>query len=360
MRRALAVIIACISVLVGGLPAVAGVRHTGLGIRLLDAPASLVRDPRARSYVIDHLPPGAHIRRHVEVLNDTGAPAHVLLYADGATVAGGEFLPGPGQTENELTRWTTIRPSSMDLAQGQRAVATVDVVVPRDATKGERYGVIYAELPGGKTASGFSIASRTGVRMYVDVGFGAAPPSNFTINTLTASRTPDGSPEVQAQVHNTGGRALDMTGQLLLRNGPGGLSAGPFPVELGTTLGIGQTEPVTAILDKALPAGPWLARIELRSDLLRRAAEGTITFPTANGTSAAPVKAKAVPLTKNRHLLIPIAIGLILGVAIGLILFLLWRRRRRDEDEENRNPGVGSSPAVPPQRSGVERLRARQ
>lgn len=335
----------------------AGAQHTGLGIRLLDAPANLAKDPRAHSYVIDHLAPGAHIRRHVEVLNDTGAFAHVQLYVDAASVIHGEFVPAAGRTPSELTQWTTVRPSVMDLQQGQRQIATVDLIVPRDATKGERYGVVYAELPGGKTSSGFSVASRTGVRMYIDVGFGAAPPSDFTINTLTASRTPNGQPEVQAQVHNTGGRALDMSGQLWLRNGPGGLSAGPFPVQVGTTLGIGQSEPVAAVLDKALPAGPWRARIELRSDLVRHAAEGTITFPTADGTSAAPVKATAVPLTKNRRVLVPIAIGLILGLVVGLILFLIWRRRRRDDEEETN--GGDMPPVVPAQRE-KQRSRVRQ
>ena len=46
---------------------------------------------------------------------------------------------------------------------------------------------------------------------------------------------------VLATVHNTGGRALDMNGTLQLPAGPGGLSAGPFPANLGVTLAIGDT-----------------------------------------------------------------------------------------------------------------------
>jgi hypothetical protein len=82
---------------------------------------------------------------------------------------------------------------------------------------------------------------------------------------------------VLATVHNTGGRALDMSGTLQLLAGPGGLSAGPFPVTLGTTLAIDDTEPVTIALDKRLPAGPWDARITLRSGLIERSARATIT-----------------------------------------------------------------------------------
>jgi hypothetical protein len=138
---------------------------------------------------------------------------------------------------------------------------------------------------------------------------------------------------VTAQVHNTGGRALDMTGSLKLSAGPGGLSAGPFPARLGTTLAPGQTEPVTVLLDKSVPNGPWTARIDLQSGLLKRAAEGTILFPTAAGTTSAPVKAKNVSLAKNRNFLVPLAILLLFGIAIG-IFFLFWKRRKRDEDEE--------------------------
>ena len=57
---------------------------------------------------------------------------------------------------------------------------------------------------------------------------GGAPLSDFTIDSLTAERAPDGRPMILAMVHNTGQRALDMDGTLQLLDGPGGLSAGPF------------------------------------------------------------------------------------------------------------------------------------
>jgi hypothetical protein len=141
---------------------------------------------------------------------------------------------------------------------------------------------------------------------------------------------------VTAQVHNTGARALDMRGSLALRDGPDGLSAGPYPATLGTTLAPGQTEPVTIVLGKSITGGPWTARLTLTSGLLQRRAEGKITFPEAAGTSTPPVKAKNVPLAKNRKVLIPIASGLI-GIVLAL-LFFLWlfaklRSKRREKDE---------------------------
>lgn len=332
--------------------------HVGIGIRLLDAPSNLVRDPRAHSYVIDALRPGATITRHVEVSNDTGHAARILLYPDSATISGGRFVATEGHGRNELTSWTTVTPSSLDLPQGGSVTATVVVHVPTEVTNGERYAVILADLPPTSSAPGVHVESRVGIRMYVDVTHSGTPVSNFTIDTLTASRAPDGRPVVEAQVHNIGQRALDMTGALALADGPGGLSAGPFPAVLGTTLAPGQSEPVTVVLDRALPAGPWHARIDLRSGLLRRAAEGVITFPSAPGTSAAPVKAEPVPLTRNRHVLVPVAIGLILLLLALFVLYLLWRRRRDDDDEDS-GGSPAPAPAVPAQR-GRPRERVRQ
>ena len=53
------------------------------------------------------------------------------------------------------------------------------------------------------------------------------PPAtaDFAIGAVTASRGQGGNPQLSAQVANTGGRALDITGELRLT---GGLSAGPF------------------------------------------------------------------------------------------------------------------------------------
>ncbi len=203
--------------------------------------------------------------------------------------------------------------------------------MPKDASPGERYGVILAEFRAAP-AQGIRGASRVGIRTYLSVGPGGEPASNFTVDSLTAGRDAAGVPVVTASVHNTGGRALDMRGTLTLAHGPGGLSAGPFVVKLGSTLAPGDTEPVSVALDKALPAGPWEARIDLQSGLLQRAATATITFPDTAGTSAPPVQAKAVPLVKNFPVVATLAGALLLLLLV--LLLLLWRfgalaRRRK-------------------------------
>jgi hypothetical protein len=308
----------------------------GLGIGLAEIPTARAKDPRAQSYIVDFVHPGTTFSRKIQVCNGTSAPQHVDLYADAASIEGGGFVLAAGHGENELSRWITVSPTSLELPSQKRVVIEATIAVPLDAPAGEGYAAVVAELPASPGTANVKLVSRVGVRVYLDVGTGGEPRSDFTIDTLTATRDSAGAPVVKASVHNIGHRAIDLRGQLKLSDGPGGLSAGPFPAKLGTTLAPGQTEPLTVPLDKALPAGPWHARIDVFSGLLHHAAEGTITFPLGAGTSSPPVKAKNISLAKNRNFLVPLAILLLLGIAIG-IFFLFWKRRKRkDEDEEQR------------------------
>src|SRR4051812_4200008 len=246
-----------------------GVCNPGLGIGLADVPSS-VRDPRAHNYVIDHVKPGARFTRRFRVCNGTASPITVKLYAGAANIVDGAFTIVEGRAGNELSSWITVAPAAITVPSGEQRIATASFAVPPTASGGERYAVLLAELPARRGANGLAVASRVGVRVYLDVGGARAPTSDFTVDSLQASRLADGTPQVTAQVHNTGARALDMTGVLTLRDGPGGLSGGPFPAQLGTTLAPGDTEPVTVVLDKAITGGPWTARLLLRSGLLER------------------------------------------------------------------------------------------
>lgn len=311
----------------------------GIGLRLVDAPADAADDPRARLYVVDHLAPGTVIDRRIEVSNTTDSTTHVILYAAAATIDHGSFLGSAGHTPNDLSTWTSVTPNVSDIPAGGRMTATVTINVPSDAAPGEQYGVVWAEARSGPADGGGVIqVNRVGIRVYLSVGPGGAPAADFTIDSLTAERAPDGRLMVLASVHNTGGRALDMSGTLQLLDGPGGLSAGPFPASLGTTLAIGDTEPVTIALDPRLPAGPWDARITLRSGLLERSAQAIITFPAAG---AAP----AVTTSTGPGWLYPAVAGLIVLLLLGVATLLVVIRRLR-----RRPPAVSRSPSGRAQR----------
>jgi hypothetical protein len=293
----------------------------GIGLRLLEAPAGGSVDPRALNYIVDHRSPGTVINRRIEVSNSTDSTANIALYSSAATIDKGTFLGADGHTANELSSWTSVVPGAAVVPAGGTIVATVTVALPADAAPGEQYGVVWAEVraePG--AGGGVTQVSRVGIRLYVSVGPGGAPAANFSIDSLRAERNPSGDPMVVASVHNTGGRALDMNGSLELKGGPGGLSAGPFPASLGTTLAIGATEPVTIALDKALPAGPWDARITLKSGLVEQSAGATITFP-ANGSAAAVA-------TQSKKSGLPKALALLGAGVVVAVAFIASRRRR--------------------------------
>ena len=260
-----------------------------VGIRLTEVSAELANDPRARLYVVDRVAPGETISRTVEIANNGGGSKIVACYVSAANISDGAFLGADGATANELTSWISLSKSSLSLSPQAKSKVAVTITVPADAVAGERYGVIWAEVRSGVSDSGIVVVNRVGIRIYLSVGPGGAPASSFKIRTLTGTRAANGTPVIEALVENTGARALDISGQLTLTNGPGGLNAGPFAATLGTTLGLGQSDTVSVSLDKQIPAGPWDATLTLKSGLTEVTGSATITFPDVGRGASVPI-----------------------------------------------------------------------
>jgi hypothetical protein len=307
-----------------------------IGIRLIDVSAASRDNPLARSYIVDRVAPGTSIRRRVEIINTTRSTKDVAVFPAAASLRRGRFAFAPGHTRNELSGWTSISRAVARLTPGAKAFETVTIKVPRNASAGERYAVIWAAVSApAPAAGGVTLVNRVGVRMYVSIGPGGAPPSNFVIESLTAKRSATGQPLVVAKVRNSGRRTLDISGNLTLSKGPGGLSAGPFRVKLGATLAPGNSEPATVRLDKRLPRGPWRAQMRLRSGSIHRVAVATIRFPH-RAAAAKPPKAKIVPGGSRQLILVVVDLLALLAVAASALL--LSRRLRRG--------GRGSGPAA--------------
>ncbi len=317
-------------------------RLTGLGVRLVDIPTATADDPRTRTYITDHLQPGTVIERRVQVLNDGADAVEVSMYAAAADIDDGDFVGAAGGTQNALSRWTSTSAESLTLEPGEQQLVNVTIKVPPKAPSGEAYAVVWAETTTPPAEDGgVTQVSRVGIRIYLSVGPGGVPASDFRIESMTAARDASGAPEVQASVRNTGGRALDLSGQLMLTKGPGGLSAGPFEITLGTTLGVDQTEPIAVSLNENLPDGPWLATITAKSGLVEQTAEARLTFPTDPGV-AAPVTAEQPAGVPWLPIGLAVAAGLLL--LAGVIWWFLLRRRRRQQQPA----------APPPQRVPVD------
>jgi hypothetical protein len=293
---------------------------SGIGIRLVGVPADAGKGPLANSYIVDLLAPGTSIRRRIEISNSTSTTMDVAVYPAAADLRRGTFGFASGHSRNELSGWTSVSRGVLRLPPGARALETVTIDVPKGATHGGHYAVIWAEVSAAAPAGGgVTLVNRVGVRMYLSVGPGGAPPANFAIASLAAERAPTGEPLVVAKIRNSGRRTLDISGTLTLAKGPGGLRAGPFPVTPATALAPGDSERVTVLLDKRLPRGPWRAHMTLRSGPIQRAAVATITFPRH--------VAVAKPAGPSRHLIVGALIFLV-SLAVAAFAILLSRTRR--------------------------------
>ncbi|MDG4780224.1 hypothetical protein O7614_11295 [Micromonospora sp. WMMD961] len=265
--------------------------EAAISIRMLDIPASRVQDPRAQVYIVDHLNPGTTINRRVEVRNTSGEPQKIEFYSGAASVEHNSFTVPEGRTGNELSGWIRLTTATMELDPGERRPVAVEIAVPKKASKGERYAAIWAQVTSPKERTGnVTQIHRVGIRVYLDVGPGGEPPTDFRIDGLAAEPATGEFPVVTAQVTNTGQRALDMTGTLSLSKAA--VRAGPFKVTNGVTILPGQSGQVRIEVNQALPAGTWDVEAKLASGIVERTATGKISLPVAApmtvATSAGP------------------------------------------------------------------------
>jgi hypothetical protein len=296
-----------------------------IGIRLVEASADRRDDPRAQVYIVDHLKPGSRMTRRIEVSNTSDSPHRVTISVGAAEIKNHEFMPAPDPNANELSSWITVDEPVIVAPPHSTTTVRATVDVPPSAPRGERYGAIWATVDAadaGKAALLVQRVNQVGIRVYLDIGRGGEPPSDFRIEEMVPGRTEQGEPVVRAKVRNTGERALDLSGKLWLSDGPGGLAAGPFPATIGTTVLPGDTAHVEVVLDRQLPNGPWQARLRVASGRIHREVTAEITFPERSGSWG-------LPTTFSEQLpMIIIASGAVATVA-GLVMVVGYRRTRR-------------------------------
>lgn len=301
--------------------------ETGIGIRLLDIPAATQTDPRARSYIVDNLPPGTTIQRRIQVQNNTTSTQTVKVYASAARIEGDSFIGEDGATKNELTTWISVDRPTLEMAPDDSANVLVTLSVPENAAEGEQYAAIWAEVrSSADTDTNIVSASRVGIRVYLSIGTGNGPPADFQTSSLIGLRTADGKARVVATVVNTGGRALDIIGSLSLSEGPSGLSAGPFNLDQTITIAPGETSRVAVTMGSDLPDGPWAASLHLSSGLISHETAAHVTFQ--DNESAGPVH-------PNRNGNVLLVTGITAALILAAIASVIWleRRRRRLKDQ---------------------------
>ncbi|RFA16886.1 hypothetical protein B7R22_02220 [Subtercola boreus] len=265
----------------------------------------------------------------MEISNTTTSTLKVAAYPDAATITDGAFVGDAGHVANDLTSWTALSSSALQIPPGGAEQTTVTISVPPDAAPGEQYAVIWAEVSGTNDGA-IAQNSRAGIRIYLSVSGNNPPASAFTVDTLTAQRDANGEAVAQAQVHKTGGRALDMSGTLTLSKATGSLTAGPYSATLATTLAPGQSEPVTILLSDSVDNGPWNATIDLQSGLLHENSQAQITFPDGPGSApAATTTLVASPDPSTTILIVGLATASALVIIVLALLLLAQRRKKR-------------------------------
>jgi hypothetical protein len=292
------------------------------GVRLVDVPVSEADNPRAFRYIIDYLPVGSIIHRRILIMNDEPHTTLFSVYPDAAQIVRGLFVGDSGATRNELTDWISVQHPTVDLAAGKSAVDMITIRVPNGATRGEHYGVIWVQQtakPDKKSGFGLTEVTRVGVRVYLAVGRGGAPPTSFGINSITAGWLASEQPDVVARVRNTGGRAIDLNGSVRLTDGPGGSSSGPFRAQRIATLAPGQSWNMTFLLPKTFPDGSWRATVTMVS--------GINTATDAATVRIGPAAMAQGGLSWMAWTWIAIG-GLILVLGLVAVVYVVRHRRR--------------------------------
>src|SRR5689334_10105453 len=137
MKKALAVLLVAGALAPATGASAAGQRAAGplaasdgsIGIRLLEAPTNRRDDPRAKTYIVDHVKPGTTIKRKVELSNTSAKTLDLQLYPGAAEIKGGSFFPGDGRAVNELSTWTTLSTGTAHLTAGAKQVFETTIAV---------------------------------------------------------------------------------------------------------------------------------------------------------------------------------------------------------------------------------------
>jgi hypothetical protein len=299
------------------------------GIRLMQAPVSERNNPRARTEIIDSLHPGTTIHRLIAVGNLGTAPVRLRIYAAAAVIRRGQFMPANRQyAQNLLTTWVRVNHRLVLLKPRKTRTVRVTIRVPRDAPEGEQYGVIWAQ--GSNVMRGHhanvTLVNRAGIRIYLAVGPGGGPPSSFTLGSVSGTVTRTGAKVASVEVHNTGGRAVDLTGKLTLTSKSDGLRAGPFAAT-PTDLAPGQSFRVPVVLPAKVPNGPWQAAVTLTSGVLSHSEHVSLAFTATGGGGGFP----AMPVAAVVLILLMLAVA-------GLLV----RRIRRGRTQPVAQPATGT------------------
>jgi len=278
------------------------------------------------AFVYNDVSPGDRLHGYAGVINYSSTPVTFTLYPADAvdTNTGGFDVVRQGQKSIGIGAWTTLAKSTATIPAGLEANVPFTIQVPTNATPGDHYGGIMAQISSTSKGKGgnFLVNRRVGARIYMHV-VGPLHPSleiqNLTVDYHgTVNPFAAGAATVSYTVTNNGNVALAGDQIVSITSIFGTLASTPAPRVVNLIPGASQDIKVT--LSGIPPAGPIDAKVTLTPSL-PKGTNGKVTtkHPATLATFQQSTGAWAFPWPQ-----------LLLFVLLILALwrFRRWRKRR--------------------------------
>ena len=250
-----------------------------IGVKLLEAVGTHPAQGLEGVYIVGDLRADHALTRRLEIFNSSGSSMRISVYPAGAGIRAGSFTYAVGRSKNQLSSWITVARPVIVLAPRTHTEVAVRISVPKRATSGERYAVVWAQVSARTSSSGdVQLTNRVGIRVYLSVG-SVQLAHDFRIGAVTARRAVNGVPFVEAWVLNESSATVTIVGNVTLRDGPGGLSDGPVSMVPLTALPPGDAGQVAAYFERGLPRGPWRVSLRLSNGSIGQLRVAELVFP---------------------------------------------------------------------------------
>jgi hypothetical protein len=237
---------------------------------LAKGPAFAVKPITERPYFVYRAEPGGTVSGRLRVVNRGDAPGVVRLYAvDGTTgqTTGAVYGSSPGGARG-VGAWTRLSAARLRLAPGQRRTVSFRVRVPRRMRDGEHLGAIVADggvRPGRRRRHGgssFGIDVRTLVAVAVKVTLPGPRRPALAVDGVRPGGA-RGYQQLLVGLANPGNVLVKGRGLMRVRDAAG-RPVKRLRFRVDTFVPRTRIALPLAVEGKALPAGRYVARVNLR------------------------------------------------------------------------------------------------